>query len=173
MSLRARQGPVDSGEKRVLRALRRVAPAGVASRKKLVERRLIRRVYAMQYYLQAGHIDYNCKATLPGGVRLYTYGHVRAEHSNLNATPTLWSCEARACVQVAGDSRWVAALEVTFVKTSKASFEEGAVIFRVREPTWWAQTFRLYLRAMYPSAHGLRFEFQLQLQSLTQEFPLA
>ena len=26
-----------------------------------------------------------------------------------------------------GDSRWVAALEVTFVKTSKAAFEEGFV----------------------------------------------
>ena len=86
-----RVAPQRVGEKRVLRALRRVDPAGVASRKKLVERRLIRRVYSMQYYLQAGHIDYNCKATLPGGVRLYTYGHVRAEHSNLNSNPTLWS----------------------------------------------------------------------------------
>ena len=76
--------PQRVGEKRVLRALRRIDPAGVSRRKKLVERRLIRRVYSMQFYQQAGHIDYNCKATLPGGVRLYTYAHVREEHSNLS-----------------------------------------------------------------------------------------
>jgi hypothetical protein len=67
------------GETRVRKALLRVAPQDVEGRKRLIERRLIRRVYSADYYLQSGHIDFNCKATLPGGVKLYSYGHVRDE----------------------------------------------------------------------------------------------
>jgi hypothetical protein len=70
------------GKDRVRKALLRVAPEEVEARKRLIERRLIRRVYSADYYLQAGHIDFNCKATLPGGVKLYSYGHVRRAPSS-------------------------------------------------------------------------------------------
>ena len=93
--------PLRVGRSRVQKALLRCAPQVVADRRTLVEKRLIRRVYVADYYLQNGHLDYNCKATLPGGIHLYVYGHVD------------------------GDARWIAALEVTFVKTAKASMEEG------------------------------------------------
>ena len=62
-------------------------PKEVAVRKLIVEKRLIRRVYTAPYYLHAWHLDYNCKATLPGGVRLYSYGHVRARAPASHAAP--------------------------------------------------------------------------------------
>ena len=34
-------------------------------------------------------------------------------------------CADRGCAQVDGDSRWIAALTVLFVKTSKAALEDG------------------------------------------------
>ena len=93
--------PLRVGRDRIRKSLLRLAPEEVAERRSAVEKRIIRRVYVADYYGQSGHLDFNCKATLPGGIKLYTYGHVD------------------------GDSRWIAALEVTFVKTAKASFEHG------------------------------------------------
>ena len=69
--------PLRVGDGRVCKALRRVAPDDVAARTKMMQRRLVRRIYHGQHYGEAGFIDFNCKATLPGGVKLYTYGHVR------------------------------------------------------------------------------------------------
>ena len=68
--------PKRVGVERVRRSIKRLDPAAVAKRTDYIERRLIRRVYTADYYGQNGHVDFNCKATLPGGVRLYTYGHV-------------------------------------------------------------------------------------------------
>lgn len=75
--------PRKVGVGRVRLALTRVMPQEVAARKALVEKRLIRRVYTRDYYQHASHLDYNCKATLPGGVRIYTYGHVRTPISHM------------------------------------------------------------------------------------------
>jgi hypothetical protein len=75
------------GRDRVRKSLLRLFPEEVAVRKLIVEKRLIRRVYTAPYYLHAGHLDYNCKATLPGGVRLYSYGHVRARAPASHAAP--------------------------------------------------------------------------------------
>ena len=87
------------------KALKRVAPDEVAARKREIERRIIRRVYSMEHYGQAGHLDYNCKATLPGGVRLYSYGHVRiVAAARVRAVPVSLCVRVycvRACVRSA------------------------------------------------------------------------
>ena len=100
-AINAQLAPLRVGRDRVQKALVRLFPEEVAERRRAVEKRLIRRVYVADYYLQSGHLDYNCKCTLPGGIKLYTYGHAD------------------------GDSRCLAALEVAFVKTAKAAFEDG------------------------------------------------
>ena len=114
------------GEKRVCKALRRVAPDDVAARSKMMERRLVRRIYHGQHYGEAGFIDFNCKATLPGGVKLYTYGHVRPRPHLLSphAPPTVLS-RPSAPAQFDGDTRFCSGLEIVFVKTAKAAYDHG------------------------------------------------
>ena len=120
-AVNAELAPLRIGRGRVRKSLLRLFPNQVAERRRTVEQRLIRRVYTRQYYLEAGHLDYNCKATLPGGIKLYTYGHVD------------------------GDSRYIAALEVSVVKTAKAAFEEG--FLRALETDGCAVSDTIYLDA--------------------------
>ena len=64
------------GAARVCQAQRRTDPAGVALRKRIVEKQLQRRVYVADYYGQSDHIDLECKVIVGNRVRIYIYGQV-------------------------------------------------------------------------------------------------
>ena len=87
-----RLAPRSVGEKRVCKSLRRLFPAAVEERKQIVEKRLIRRVYTAHYYGQASHHDLNCKATLPGGVKLFIFANVRVPFKRACSLPVTCPC---------------------------------------------------------------------------------
>ena len=68
-------GPLRVGRDRVAAAIRRVAPAQVTARLKIVEKRLIRRVQHYRFYGEVEATDLNCKATF-GKVKLLVSGLV-------------------------------------------------------------------------------------------------
>lgn len=93
--------PLRVSAERVGRSLKRVVPALVAKRIKIVEKRMQRRMYVAQFFRQSGHIDGHMKARF-GSVQLPIFGYAD------------------------GDCRWLLRLGMQWTKTARESFLQFA-----------------------------------------------